>query len=584
MARRCAIAVGVKNSGSLVPLPGAISAAEWFGAWASSEEFDFVKVITDKGKKPVVAKALQGAVKKVLADASGDDSLFLYFAGHGLLFGSSTDTWLLSDWENDPNEVINVTQSSLNARMSGLQHIVLISDACRTAGGKGSVGLGGFVIFPHKPAFNVVTQWDEFYATRRGMAAQLPPTDAQIVETYPVFSSVLFEGLRGAASEELPADPRKLAVTAQCLKVHVEREVPARSGALPGGFVQYPEGLPSSLDPYRIYAYLKPDGVGPTPKAPPSPPKAARPRTFMPTLTTVFGWSDSQEPESPVAPVQPSSDEILTTATNDLSARILATVGRQSFETHVGLTVVGARVLHAEVHGGGDLFDENDAQHVRGYGDKGLATALRLDDGRWIATTMFPGFIGTILLGRNGVDSISYVPSGSSPRYLEYDVRQARETLSRALAELTVHGIVPQGQEAARRAHEWRQFKHANPSLGILAAHAYFSASVFDQVRSVAQYMIAESEFVPYDVLQLMEKSPTDAADMAARFGVLDPVVKCAGSFPILTLGWALIDRDDDRVHPVVRRCLPGVLPCTWAMLRDKEGRLLADAIQQGVL
>ncbi|MBV7708149.1 hypothetical protein NOVA_35755 [Nocardia nova] len=56
----------------------------------------------------------------------------VYFAGHGVLLAPGSEIWFLSDALHDSGDMINVVATAESARLAGIPHVILISDACRS--------------------------------------------------------------------------------------------------------------------------------------------------------------------------------------------------------------------------------------------------------------------------------------------------------------------------------------------------------------------------------------------------------------------------------------------------------------------
>ena len=90
MGRDVAVSIGVKNSSNLVPLPGAITGAKDFAAWADRNEFE-VRLLTDENDQVVDGKAIFDVINREIS-AGGVDRLFIFFAGHGVSLGAEIST------------------------------------------------------------------------------------------------------------------------------------------------------------------------------------------------------------------------------------------------------------------------------------------------------------------------------------------------------------------------------------------------------------------------------------------------------------------------------------------------------------
>src|SRR5207248_140347 len=104
---------------------------------------------------------------------------------------------------------------------------------------------------------------------------------------------------------------------------------------------------------------------------------------------------------------------------------LLRAKGRETFESGVGFTVVGAAVSRSIATGPKlQQFKENEAWHVRviqeGLGRHAASALIQFDSGNGIVLGILPGLIGTIVVDNGRVLSVSYVPSRKSHRYPDY--------------------------------------------------------------------------------------------------------------------------------------------------------------------
>lgn len=195
MAKRLAISIGVSKAGHLVELPGALSGARDFAKWAKAADFDTTLITDENG--PVTVAALRDTIQLMLADDV--ERLLVYFAGHGTA-NASSDLWLLSGWEDDGNEVVNVALSFNHAKRQHIPKIAVFADACRSVVPQIAY-LGGANIFPKVPAPAPRSpQWDMFLATRLSEAAQ-EAGGADPVGSYGVFTRQLMSALNANEAE-----------------------------------------------------------------------------------------------------------------------------------------------------------------------------------------------------------------------------------------------------------------------------------------------------------------------------------------------------------------------------------------------
>ena len=250
MARQIAIVIGIKKVGNLIPLPGAISGANDFASWATGAGFDVIR-ITDE-TEPVSAQAVKQAIRTTL-ERPDVSRLFLYFAGHGIAGGLDADYWLLSGAQDDADEAVKIANSLRFARRSGIPHVAVFADACRTAAGKSALGILGSTIFPPRQRTEP-TELDRFFAAQSGDPAQeVRFDDNSLQKSFGVFTECLMAALRGdkreAAEQVAFSDGRGLAVTAKSLTGFIQLAVADRLLDIPGSANQVPDSQPGSFPP-----------------------------------------------------------------------------------------------------------------------------------------------------------------------------------------------------------------------------------------------------------------------------------------------------------------------------------------------
>ena len=166
--------------------------ADDVAAWLRQEGFDVTK-LTD-ATKPVVAKAIKKAVGKFV-NAGTYDQLVLYFSGHGY-WKNNAEIWLLSGAPNDPDEAVSWVETVELARDSGVPHVVIISDACRSIPQTvKAMRVRGSVVFPNRATnTRVQSKIDKLQASLTGASAY----EVALSKTSKVKTSVFTYCLRNA--------------------------------------------------------------------------------------------------------------------------------------------------------------------------------------------------------------------------------------------------------------------------------------------------------------------------------------------------------------------------------------------------
>jgi len=164
---RAGIFIGVDKTGGLQKLNDAASGARRMYEWALAQgmaDKTHAKLITDAGGTKVDPDQIYDAIKEIIVDGAGVDQLLLYFAGHGVNINRS-EHWLLTDAPVKTSAAVNVSGSVELARYAGIQHVVIISDACRVAPeGIQAQNVRGVDVFPNEGLGDKAKPVDQFFA------------------------------------------------------------------------------------------------------------------------------------------------------------------------------------------------------------------------------------------------------------------------------------------------------------------------------------------------------------------------------------------------------------------------------------
>lgn len=535
---RALLAIGVSKAAGLKPLPGAAADAQAMHDWAVAQGYEHIRLLSDAQGAPVTFDDVTDAVEKLMQ--IGDlERLVIYFSGHGYAPLPQCETLLLSNWETDANEAINLTYSVVYARLYASPQISLIVDACRTTWSTPAPILGQ-VIFKRVPSGGDPGKVDEFYATQFGDPSQ----EANGPDAFGVFSRELLEALHGRAPEAFDTRGDKFVVTSTSLERYLEEAVPEASERIPGARVQHPDVNGKWRAPADVYyAELKP-------AAPVQPQdmtiahEMARPHF---ETRSVAGVRRAEAMETRRARVAKAAKSIESLE------------GRASFETAAGITILGARVKDVfPPVPPSDIFSENGAWHVRlPEGGLGMRLVQIAECGpwedHWLPLAAFPQRIATARIDAQGFSALNYRP----PRRLQPDAPDARgRTLEAALAEATaalLTGALPERARIDEMVDTLRSDKQTNPALAIIAAHICQRIGALGPVREMASFHdIGGGPFTPYDVA-LIAAEPL----LAGRVVV--------GVCPLMSRGWAL-----PLEGPALQAASRCVAPSLWTLLRPE--------------
>ena len=601
MSRRAAICVGVNRAGSMTPLQAATQGAREFEQWAKDQGCDTTLLIDDANSRVAVMDILDAVQQRV--DAGTYRQLIVYFSGHGILIAPGTEYWLLSRAPQNPNEAVNVSRSVVEARNSGIPHVVLISDACRSSvTGPPLSGVTGGVIFPNRPFAPTPGEVDVYYATRPGDPAYEVP-EAEATQRYRgIFTDALLAVVKAPPSSLVEAaqieNKSTNVISSRKLKDHLEATVPIGAAEISVKLRQAPQVIVETALP-KYFAEVR----GATTAAPPTRPGV------MPSPTidrALFALKKAQFAEA-TTPLSPSDAALALDA--GLSKQIdgvLASHGRGHFETMTGFTVFGVENIdaypqrwHADAPFQEYLGEES--LHIRlhqPFSEEELhepSAIVFAFDGKIGATlAILPGFIGTVIVENGGVTSVSYVPSDQTDRYRESQQEEKKLGEMRAFAAVASrNGHFTVTSDPAQFAGRIRQVKGVDPTMGLYAAYAYAQAGRFKDVYSVYTYMWNDQIELPSairwrDYVRL--PIPFDVCMLANQYtsrmppGNTLPIERFAPFCPMLAQGWALLDPSDPMYRPIHRDLRPHLIPSLWTTINYEGVQIAREAIESGAV
>jgi len=175
--------------------------------WALSQGIssDLIVTISDENDR-VTPDDIARSIAK-LNEPGNLDQLIVYFAGHGVQVQFS-EFWLLSDAPHNSQAAVNLAGSVELARQCAIPHVVMISDACRTAAQSLQLqSIRGSDVFPNPGPSGPEKAVDQFWACALGMQAQeiLDPNRSAGAYTA-VYTEALADALEGRHNEVLRAD------------------------------------------------------------------------------------------------------------------------------------------------------------------------------------------------------------------------------------------------------------------------------------------------------------------------------------------------------------------------------------------
>jgi hypothetical protein len=575
---RAAILIGVKKTGNLPELQAATSGVQQMAQWARLQGIpdSRIKVLTDESGE-VRIHQISDAIEAVVG-LTTVEQLIVYFSGHGV--NNRGEYWLLSRAPANPNEAVNVNGSVQVAGYCGIRHIVLISDACRTAAeGIQAQHVEGGNIFPNEPVSGLENPVDVFFACARGKPALEVKEPIEAARRFSaLYTDVLVEYLKGKHPEVLDYEeeegidvglvrPRKLK---DRLRDSVSTRLKEKLGAAPT-INQTPDARITSENTWlsRIPGVSRPA----TPVVPVSRAAPINPFTVSEALVShaIAGdlkrWRD-------VLTVAGGLEE--TSLLRDSAITYTTAFGPSHFETNCGFKLRGGEVARALCkETSAEILDaEGTIIRVRPMPRPGTAVLLELKNGTGVLVPAIQDFVAELTFENNELVNVSYEPSDYSSRWGEYANRLGElRTLRASIAASVGLGVFRlSGDDALKLARHMQIAKGVDPSMALYAAYAYHDLQRRDLIKEMQSYLRGDVGLTFFDISLLSGERPGKAAGLER---VVPP-------FPMLGQGWTLLSAFRAELAGSLRDLRQHLLPGLWTMFDTGGLAKLAAAIQSG--
>jgi hypothetical protein len=610
--KRAAVLIGVKKSGDLPLLPAVSEAIAHMRAWLLSQGLtdDQIKIIVDDERTPVVAGQILDAVKE-LAAPSDVEQLVIYFCGHGVV-NNQSELWLLTDApESSEAGAVNVDRSENRARNGVFEHVIFISDACRTAApGLQYQQVGGSSIFPNTGVQRAEERSvDRYFACGLNMPShQIRAGGSDKFES--IYTRTLVSALQGDFHDAVcvgqsDAHAGKRLVHGFRLKKVLKAKVPAametagvswedwqmpdaRINSDPGMWISdlgpsVPEKPSEAEDEdedagpggaYESYAPSS-DGGGYSPTFDDT-------RYEMPPSFDAFGGWLPDDPalsytlredilnpleqlgSIPVSQLPPADRAIRETA-----ARVVAADSAvpSHFESGKGFVVHGTNPLVQASSPNAQIFVSNGAAVVWSL-EPVIDVLLIFADGSGTVLPAIAGFIASLTLEGGTLLSVSYEPMDPSQRtdpHLAQDHwperwREARElggqlretrALIAAMSQAGTFRLDADGplrrERAGQLARQIQMAKTYDPSMAIYAAYAYYDLQMGERNVEMGGYLARDLGMVFFD-LALVTDTFSRRSEVSSE--VFYPVFP---TMPMLSRGWSLLpDASEQQSSPLI--------------------------------
>ncbi|MFG2988274.1 caspase family protein [Streptomyces sp. NPDC048257] len=579
---RAVVLIGVSRSGGLPALQAVAKGLDAMHMWVKRQSIptERCQVLSDEDGIPVHESDVFDAVKRYV-ELHTIEQLIIYFSGHGVN-NNGSEYWLLSDAPGNPNEAVNVARSMRLAERCGIPHVVLVSDACRTAPASIQADdVTGSAIFPNLPVGAVAVNGDVdiFYACRLGEPSYEIADPAESSRSYrALYTEVLAEALDGAYGY------LRERVTDDAEAYDVVRPYPLRK-ALPDlvnrriidlkattTLMQEPDSKVCS-DPDAAWlsrlSVPLPDGPpgppsgplsgrggSPPPSAPPPDPRLPNPthhkeswwrsvqlrwwRWRLPDFPPVVwgeGGSGDTTDRPPRDPARDDAERAVLLL--DRPPNLAGAEGAPAALRVCGTKFKGAEVSHGEV-----LSVHADVVRVFPGGSGPVTVLVRLGSGHCTLVPAFPDRLGTLTVENNRLVDVSYVDVSSGWPGTDTGYRRRRAWMAAA----SRYGLSWEEEINVGELMKWHErYGAADPSLDVYLAHA-----LADRGRRDLVSLLLGKDQIPslYDVL-LLARERTDRP-------VVPPI-------PLLARGWALL-------KPAEAKRSPSPLPSHWTLF--PAGRL----------
>lgn len=586
---RAAILIGVSRTGQLPELQATSEGVRKMAAWARSQGITRLREITDENGGSVTLDGIKRAVREV-TDPGNVDQLIVYFAGHGM-YNLGTEYWLLSDAPEDSNAAVSVALSQDRARIGSCQHVIFISDACRTtvAGQQFASIMGGNIFpSPSQPA-RPEQSVDLFFACGFDSTSIEVKTADGSVGYRSIYTDILHDALSGLYRGILDPDPTTAPTSAlvktQTLKPFLTKTVPnvILQQGFPASAVQTPDARicsPASawisrITPIPSVEITSIDVVRP-----------GRSRTAglgsseaTDTKQVQIALSDALEnpsidPFDSLRPAMISMTDSLGDAafvtratTQSVARRIRRTdeLAPDHFETGCGFFFGGAEAGIARVLGGEGLIEEQTGDAVKIRTQFPVDVLLTTTGGRGTVLPAIPGYIASLSFHDDLLMSVSWQQIGPPIDPQIVGLRSLIASLSQRGA-LHLDTVRAAGIDAPRLARRIRDAKTADPSMALYAGYAFYDLQMIDHITSMASYLFTYTNVEFFDLSLLSRSLPKNP-----RHSALRPF------FPLLSRGWSMLEVDE--LPPLYLELYPHLTASHWTLFEALGVDLLQNIV-----
>jgi hypothetical protein len=198
--------------------------------------------------------------------------------------------------------------------------------------------------------------------------------------------------------------------------------------------------------------------------------------------------------------------------------------------------------------------------------------AVRFADGTGGLFAVLSGYIGAVTVGDTGVTNINYTPAPNTPEYASYLAEKVQVDAVRAsVAAAARMGAlnIGTGGEAEKWGDRVRIMKSIDPTLGLYAAYAYYSAGKHLKSKSVSDLLAGYLKTEFFDTAMLAGK----LAGQPIQPGLAVPFA------PMLAQGWDLLAVRRVQIDPRLLNVRSRLRPALWTTFAPPDMELVSGLV-----
>lgn len=542
---KCAIIIGINDTPGLPYLESPCSYARRMEQWAKGQGFE-TRLFTDTAD--ITAEKSDIRLRDIMAAADellklNPKQLLVYFAGHGMELEPGNDIWLLPGYQMWPDEAINLTKNRNVVFESGVDHVIFISDACRTVRQRDADRqVLGTSIFPslHRVNYDVVI--DVLYSTWPKQASiDYRDEHGNYISIY---SECLLECLHGKVKEviryvedhgEEEAVP---VVICPDLSKYLKKTVPVIIKEKTSRH-QQPNSFVTSSEPIHVARFN-------TSELPDDDLK----KQIIEEFETEASFPPAETIKDRLDYIKKMPHKFAFKRELGRNIDLIDSVHRSMVNEYslpsnqTGIVIHGNKYpkiftlrgndesLLTDINYRDSFLNEVDVINFIDISNEKELPIIFVSNPRktgYYPVTLLPFFITNVIFDKNEMISIDYYPTKG---YRRMDAIVNRTEIANRKAQIIAaasNGIFQGTEELGSYI---RRYKSLDPTLGLFAAYAYFQNGKFEMVRSVYDYMKGESEPVLPEISLLNHLSDRRNESILINRNTI---------LPMLTQGWSYI-------------------------------------------